>query len=43
MLRKVLIYDCNYISWKWFDAFTLEQVECDLEPLNLKLFKDDVI
>ena len=43
MLRKVLIDDRNYISWKWFDGFTLEQVECQLEPLHLKLFTDDII
>jgi hypothetical protein len=43
MLRKVLIDDRNYISWKWFDGFTLEQAECQLEPLHLKLFTDDVI
>lgn len=43
MLRKVHIDDRNYESWKWFDGFSLEPVECNLEPLSLKLFTNDII
>ena len=43
MLRKVHIDDRNYESWKWFDGFSLEPVECHLEPLSLKLFTEDII
>lgn len=43
MLRKIHIDDRTYESWKWFDGFSLEPVECHLEPLKLKLFTEDVI
>jgi exoribonuclease R len=43
MLRKVHIAERNYNEWSWFDGFTLEIAECDLNPLELKLFSDDII
>jgi len=43
MLRKVHIPERNYTNWTWFDGFTLEMVECDLNPLDYKLFSDDII
>jgi exoribonuclease R len=43
MLRKVLITERNYENWSWFDGFTLESVECSLNPLEYKLFTDDII
>jgi hypothetical protein len=43
MLRKVHINDRNYDNWKWFDGFSLEPTICDLNPLNIKLFTEDII
>jgi exoribonuclease R len=43
MLRKVHIDDRNYNIWKWFDGFSLEPVDCDINPLPLKLFTEDII
>lgn len=43
MLRKVHITDRSYNNWSWFDGFTLESVQCDLNPVELKLFSDDII
>ena len=43
MLRKVHVYERNYSEWKWFDGFTLENVTCELNPLELKLFTEDII
>jgi len=43
MLRKVHISERNYLSWSWFDGFTLESVECDISPIEYKLFSDDII
>ena len=43
MLRKVHIEDRDYTNWKWFDGFTLESVECDLIPLDYKMFSEDII
>ena len=43
MLRKVHITERNYNQWAWFDGFTLEGVECEVNPLDLKLFSDDII
>ena len=43
MLRKVHVDNRNYDSWKWFDGFSLEPVDCLLEPLSLKLFTEDII
>lgn len=43
MLRKVHIADRTYNEWSWFDGFTLEPVECDINPLSLKIFSEDII
>ena len=43
MLRKVHIPERNYVNWTWFDGFTLEMVECELNPIEYKLFSDDII
>ena len=43
MLRKVHVYKRDYTDWKWFDGFTLENVDCELHPLQLKLFTEDII
>jgi hypothetical protein len=43
MLRKVHIYTRDYSEWKWFDGFTLENTDYDLNPLTLKLFTEDII
>ena len=43
MLRKVHITERTYNNWAWFDGFTLESVECSLNPIDFKLFSDDII
>ena len=43
MLRKVHIPERHYNNWSWFDGLTLEMVDCSLNPLELKLFSDDII
>ena len=43
MLRKIHISERNYNNWTWFDGFTLESVDCQVNPLDLKLFTDDII
>lgn len=43
MLRKVHISERNYTNWAWFDGFTLENVDCDIIPIEHKLFSDDII
>jgi exoribonuclease R len=43
MLRKVHIEDRDYTNWKWFDGFTLESIECQLKPLDHKMFSEDII
>lgn len=43
MLRKVHIHDRDYTTWKWYDGFTLESVEFNLNPLNYKMFSEDII
>lgn len=43
MLRKVHVEDRDYTNWKWFDGFTLESIECHLNPLDYKMFSEDII
>jgi exoribonuclease R len=43
MLRKVHVEDRDYTNWKWFDGFTLESIECELNPLHYKMFSEDII
>lgn len=43
MLLKIHIDNRNYDKWTWFDGFTLEPIEYNGNPLNLKLFTEDII
>lgn len=43
MLLKVRIEERDYKRWDWFDGFTLELSDCEINPLNNKLFSDDII
>lgn len=43
MLRKVHVLDRNYNEYIWFDGYTLVQKECHFNPLDLKLFTEDII
>jgi exoribonuclease R len=43
MLLKIHIDNRNYDKWEWFDGFTLEPIEYTGNPINLKLFTEDII
>ena len=40
---RVKIEDNLYSSWVWLNSETGEKVDCDKNPLELKLFSDDII
>ena len=41
-IYKIYVNDRNYTSWEVFDTSNFEKIELDINPIQLKLFSNDV-
>jgi exoribonuclease R len=41
-IYKIYVNDRNYTSWEVFDTSNFEKIELDINPIELKLFSNDV-